>query len=308
MKLTLGPLLYFWPAEQVKAFYQQVADWPVDTVCLGETVCSRRREMKLNDWLAIADDLQAAGKEVVLSSQTLLESEADLRQLYRLVEAAAASSSVALVEASDMSAVQVCHELQQPFMAGAALNIYNSASLDLLAHLGMKRWVFPVELPKETLTDLQHWIIRQQPQLQTEVFAFGHLPLAWSARCFTARHHDLPKDRCQFVCRDYPSGLSLKSQEQHQLFTINGIQTLSGACCNLLDQGPVIRDMEVGHLRLSPVTEGMADVVSAFDAIRNGQPRMRDPLQLLDIDSCNGYWFGAPGMQKHSNAEQFSTG
>lgn len=298
MKLTLGPLLFFWPAEQVRAFYQQVAEWPVDRVCLGETVCSRRREMKLPDWLMIADQLKAAGKEVVLSSQTLLESEADLRQLYKLVEAAADSSSVALVEASDMSAVQVCHELQQPFMAGAALNIYNTATLDLLVRQGMQHWVFPVELPKETLTDMQQWIVQQQPQLQTEVFAFGHLPLAWSARCFTARHHDLPKDRCQFVCRDYPSGLSLHSQEQHQLFTMNGIQTLSGACCNLLDQGPEIKDMGISSLRLSPIATGMAEVVTAFDAMRNGQFPERDPLQLLDLDRCNGYWFGAPGMQQ----------
>ena len=67
LKLTLGPLLYFWPRDNVLSFYKEVASWPVDTVYLGETVCSRRRELRLRDWLTIGEALQAAGKEVVLS-------------------------------------------------------------------------------------------------------------------------------------------------------------------------------------------------------------------------------------------------
>jgi collagenase-like PrtC family protease len=45
MKIALGPLQYYWPRETVLAFYREVAGWPVDTVYLGETVCSRRREV-----------------------------------------------------------------------------------------------------------------------------------------------------------------------------------------------------------------------------------------------------------------------
>ena len=36
--------------------------------------------------------------------------------------------------------------------------------------------------------------------METEVLAFGRLPLAVSARCFTARAHNLPKDQCDFRC------------------------------------------------------------------------------------------------------------
>lgn len=299
MQLTLGPILFYWSADKVRRFYQQAAHWPVDVVCLGETVCARRREMKLDDWLAVAAELDAAGKQVVLSTQTLLESAADLRQLHRLLDAVSASGRPWLVEASDMSAVQGCRERGLAFVGGAALNIYNSRTLQVLGRQGLQRWCFPVELPRDTLADMQAAIRQQQLPLQTEVLAFGHLPLAWSARCFTARHHDLPKDRCQFVCRNHPAGLALRSQESQQLFTLNGIQTLSGACSNLLEQLPDMQALGVSHVRLSPVAEGMAAVVAAFDAARRGQAPVRDPLHLLDLDGCNGYWFGLPGMQQH---------
>ena len=48
--------------------------------------------------------------------------------------------------------------------------------------------------------------------VETEVFVYGKLPLAFSARCFTARHYDLNKDDCQFKCLDHPEGLTLKKR------------------------------------------------------------------------------------------------
>ena len=41
--LTLGPVLLNWRAESWRDFYFQVADeMPVDTVFLGEVICSKR--------------------------------------------------------------------------------------------------------------------------------------------------------------------------------------------------------------------------------------------------------------------------
>lgn len=49
MKLALGPLLYYWPHQSVLDFYADLAEAPLDSVYLGETVCSRRHELRLDD-------------------------------------------------------------------------------------------------------------------------------------------------------------------------------------------------------------------------------------------------------------------
>ena len=60
MKLSLGPLLYYWPREDVLAFYDEAASWPVSRIYLGETVCSRRHLLRLSDWLDLAEKLAAS--------------------------------------------------------------------------------------------------------------------------------------------------------------------------------------------------------------------------------------------------------
>ena len=57
MKLSLGPLQYFWPREQTLAFYREAVEWPLDIIYLGETVCSKRRELATRDWIDLATEL-----------------------------------------------------------------------------------------------------------------------------------------------------------------------------------------------------------------------------------------------------------
>src|SRR5690606_8812807 len=85
MKISLGPIQYYWPRDTVLAFYDTMAAAPVDIVYLGETVCARRHELRLADWLALAAMLEGAGKQVVLSTQVLVESGPDLGTLRRIV-------------------------------------------------------------------------------------------------------------------------------------------------------------------------------------------------------------------------------
>ena len=42
MDLTVGPNLFFWSPQAVRAFYEDVAAAPVARVVLGEVVCSKR--------------------------------------------------------------------------------------------------------------------------------------------------------------------------------------------------------------------------------------------------------------------------
>ena len=52
-RLSLGPLLYYWPRQQTFDFYDEIANSTVDVVYLGETFCARRYELDASDWLTI---------------------------------------------------------------------------------------------------------------------------------------------------------------------------------------------------------------------------------------------------------------
>ena len=291
MKLALGPLLYYWPRQDVLSFYEAVAAAPVDIVYLGEVVCSRRHELRWPDWQAIACMLSAAGKEAVLSTQALIESESDLRALRRIV-----ANGEFLVEANDMGAVHLLAG-KAPFVAGPHLNVYNAHTLGLLVQLGAKRWVPPVEMPQATLAALAREL--REP-LECEVFAYGRIPLAYSARCFTARRYNLQKDACDFRCLDHPDGLLLKTREGEPFLALNGVQTQSAAVYNLLTHLPELEKAGVSVLRLSPQFRHTVDAVKLFrEGTDNAACRTdaaRRLRELMPDAVCDGFWRGEPGM------------
>ena len=43
MKLSLGPVLFYWDKEHLGRFYSDMAGLPLDVIYLGETVCAKRR-------------------------------------------------------------------------------------------------------------------------------------------------------------------------------------------------------------------------------------------------------------------------
>lgn len=323
MQISIGPLYYFWTAQQTMDFYAALAEQPADRFFLGEVVCSKRRALKLADWLQLGRDLQALGKEVVLSTLTLIEAESEVSVVKRIVE-----NGEFTVECNDISAVQFACERGLAFTIGPAINVYNSDTFNLLAQQGMQRWVPPVELsamqvediyrgadefPQATMSNgtMPQATVQQEtmPGAETpgnsslkkpalEIFAQGRLPLAWAARCYTARYHQVPKDQCGFVCQQHPEGLAVRSLEEQALFQINGIQTLSHQACDLSGDIKRMKQMGVDAVRLSLDHPDQVTRVSDWRALLDDAPTAQ--IRMTADDAVNGYWHGLPGMVRAS--------
>ncbi|MGC0794235.1 U32 family peptidase [Pantoea agglomerans pv. betae] len=288
MQYALGPVLWYWPTDTLEDFYQQAARSSADIIYLGEAVCSKRRATPYARWMALARELAASGKQVVLSTLALLQSPSELKELQRYVE-----NGEFLIEANDIGTVNMAAERHLPFVAGPTLNVYNADTLQLLVKEGMTRWCMPVEMSRDWLLQLLEQCemrgIRQQ--FEVEVLGYGHLPLALSARCFTARSENRAKDDCETCCINYPTGRRVNSQEGQQVFVLNGIQTMSGYCYNLGNDLAGMRG-QVDCIRLSPQDVTTLAEIDRFRANENGQA----PLMVAKGSDCNGYWRKLAGM------------
>ncbi|MCO4204150.1 U32 family peptidase [Aeromonas taiwanensis] len=287
MQFSLGPLLFYWPKADTQAFYEAAAQSQADIIYLGETVCSKRRELKVDDWLALARQVAGSGKQAVLSTLALISAPSELKEVKRLVD-----NGDLLIEANDLGTVQLAREGGLPFVCGPAINAYNADVLRMLIKSGMQRWVMPVELSRDWLVQLVQDLGKERQQFEVEVFAYGHLPLAYSARCFTARSLDKPKDSCELACIHYPTGRLANSREGQKVFNLNGIQTQSGYCYNLGNELAGMAGL-VDVVRLSPQGLDTLDMLARFKANTQGQA----PLPLQQERDCNGYWRQIPGMR-----------
>ncbi len=285
-QISVGPLLYYWTRRDTLDFYAALADGPADILYVGETVCSRRHELRADDWRDLAHDLRAAGKTVVLSGRTLIETGAEASALKKLC-----AQDDFMIEAGELGAVR--HLAGRPFVAGPHVNAYHGGTLQWLAQQGAMRFVAPLEMDGETLARL----LQERPVgLAAETLVWGRMALAFSARCFTARHFRLKKDECGFRCIEHPDGLDMRTRESREFLSINGIQVQSAACLDLLAQASELARMGVDVLRVNPQSAGTHEAIAALDAIRHGQPA-GTVLPPAGMGRCNGYYHGRSGIE-----------
>ena len=288
--LTLGPLLFNWPVERWRDFYFRIADEaPVERVCVGEVVCSKRLPFIVDEFGSIIERLHKAGKSVILSSLAL----PTLPRERALIDDLLAMPGV-LVEANDVSAL--ARLSGRPHAIGPLINVYNEGTLRYLANNGAVHVCLPPELPLTSIAALA--ASADAPML--EVWAFGRAPLAISARCYHARIHGLAKDSCQFVCDRDPDGLALETLDGKPFLAVNGVQTMSDACTNLVDDLDALLQAGVRSLRLSPHTSDMVAVARAFRDLLDGRAGREEAARRIAAEVAfaafaNGFLHGKPG-------------
>ena len=287
--LTLGPLLFNWPPDRYRDFYFRIADEaPLDRVCIGEVVCSKRRPFLQDSLESVISRLERGGKQVVSSSLALPTLERELKCDSDL------ASSGRIVEINDVSLIPLVKG--SPFHVGPLLNVYNESAVEYLAQQGARSIALPPELPRSSIAA----IAAASGTIDIEVWAFGRVPLAISARCYHARAHNLTKDSCQFVCDRDADGLSVETLDGQGFLAINGVQTLSFTYCNLIREIADLAGDGVASFRLSPHTCDMIAVSKSFHAVLQGELGADEAMTRLGelgigAPFSSGFVRGAPG-------------
>lgn len=288
-KLTLGPVFFNWAPEKLRDFYFRIADQaPVDTVCLGEVICSKRLPFYEGLIPDIAERLEASGKEVIFSTLALVMNEREVSAIYALSQ-----KPEFYIEANDTSAIS-CLKGRR-FAVGPFINVYNEATMDYLIGCGADRICLTCELPSRSIR-----ILAEQSTVPLELQVFGRMPLALSARCYHARLHSLHKDGCQFVCDQDPDGRSVETLEGDGFLTINGIQTMSHSYVSLLAELRELQDIGVYRFRLSPQDVDMVGVAQIFRQVldhRLDPGEGQNQLETLsgNVAFSNGFYHGGEG-------------
>jgi len=290
-RLAMGPVLFNWKPEFWRDFYFRIADEaPVDTVYVGEVVCSKRSPFYEPYIADVVERLLAADKKVILSTLALIMNKREMDSVREI-----AGADDLMVEANDVSAVALLKG--KPHAVGPFVNVYNEGTLAYLARNGATRVCLPVELSAESIAALS-----QNSDVELEVQVFGRLPLAVSARCYHARTHNLAKDNCQFVCDKDPDGLDLDTLDGEPFLAVNGIQTMSYTYCNMIGDLDLLKSSGVKHFRLSPHTGDMVKVAQAFQETLAGKISVEEADDIIageidDMPVSNGYLHGKEGVR-----------
>lgn len=294
-KLTLGPILYHWDADTKRDFYARIADEaPVDTVYLGEVICSKRTPFFEAHLPEVIERLERGGKQVVLSSlsEVVIKRERNMMRDFCAID----DHEIELNNTSGLF-----HIDGRPHRLGPLMNVYNEQTLKWLVGKGATHVSLPVEVPRQVVGGMA--AAARDLGVGVEVQVFGRASLAVSARCYHARAHCRTKDNCQFVCEEDPDGMPLTTVTGQSFLVVNGIQTLSQSYVCLADEIDEMAQMGVGHFRILPQKVDMIAVARTFadriaGLIDGAETAAR--LAALDLPAplSNGFWHGGEGHRR----------
>lgn len=289
-QLTLGPVLFNWPAHKKLDFYNMIADEAdIKTVYLGEVVCQKRFACWGEVYDKIVDRLVKAGKQVIISSLALVNTDKELEIIKRY-----ATESDLMIEANDISVLASVPPGK--FCLGPYINVYNEDSLNFYANKGAAHITFAPELPRDSIE-----ILSRGPMAK-ELTVFGRLPLAISARCAHARIYKQQKSNCKYVCDKDSDGLTVETLDQQPFLVINGLQTMSYAYCNMLGELADLVQLGITRFRISPHDTNMLKVIDCFNKVLQQEISANKGQQLLnallpDVDFANGFFHGTAGYK-----------
>lgn len=286
MELTIGPAPTNWGKKKLMSFYETVSSLPdVKRVLVGEIACPKREIMDVNFFTELKDLLEGRGKEVVLATYVLPTNQKYLDKTLELMEVASQ------IEVNNYGVLNLWRKNfpNKPVSLGPFSNVYNADSACYLQGLGVKRLTLPVDLELESIPGL-----RDSFNGTLEVIFYGHLPCAFSWRCYTARFFDRLTRECDFKCYHVPH-FFLLSLDDKLAWMVNGPVVYSGQIYFLGRYLTKLLEMGVNSFRLEP-TENMVSAVeiisSLFEkriSVEEAENKLKESAPFgLDTQYCVG--------------------
>ncbi len=295
MKLSLAPAPTTWGKNELRHFYQKVANSKVDTVFIGETVCSKRDILSISELDWIVDILRRNGKKVYYSSLALLTTNDEFERI---------RESIPVFDGVEANTIGILNLFGRKdpvakgkdLIIGPYLNVYNWKAADYLKKFNPERMVSPFEIPHDSISD-----IIKKTDVSMEVLAWGHLPTGLSWRCYSAQSFGRLRENCSKVCFQHPDGMLLKTVDNNNLFVINGLQVLSAKTYCLIEHLDLLDSMDVKHLRIEPSKYYTLDIIDIFDAALSHKISRQEAIERLAIFAsyglCNGWFWKEAGWK-----------
>lgn len=288
--LSVGPLLFNWPDEQIKNFYTAVAeDENINRVYLGEVVCAKRFSKRRALFERILNQLQVSKKEVFLSTPCLVVDPRDLE----LLDYITGFNDRVTIEANDLTSVGAL--AGSAFALGPYINMYSEKTLSCFIQDGACSITLPFEMGFDIIRKLTPTI-----DIEFGCHVFGPTPLAISSRCYHARAYGKRKDTCGIVCGKDPEGLCVTTMDGKEFLTINGLQTLSVTTANLVQEIPLLQKEGITNFIISPQQESMSPISTIFRSVidhKMEEEKGAKELQALFPEKvfANGYFYQTAG-------------